>query len=205
MESRLEKESQHFNDILQFDFVDDYFNLTLKSIAMLRWSALHCSKAKFIFKLDNDCYIRVKPFLEQIKSFSGDTIYGIYRMYEPVMRTGKWYIDEWYHPQSTYPPLHAGPYLIPGPVALKLYEAIFSEPTVDTIPALPIDDAYVTGILSEKINIPRKYFSGLRELHDRYFITNDRENVNYLRSLTVYFETLGDDDLRRIWRQIGVD
>lgn len=206
MEDRLQKEAEYYNDILQFDFNDHYFNLTLKSIAMLRWTAVHCSQAKFIFKLDNDCYIRVNPFLKQMTAFSGDTIYGIYRINEPVMRTGKWAIDEWYYPHSTYPPYHAGPYLIPGPAALKLYEAILSEPTQDTIPALPIDDAYITGILPEKINYPRASFTGLRELHDRsYFQKNDRENVKYLSTLTVYFETLGDVDLRRIWRQFGVD
>ena len=34
---KMEKESQEFNDILRADFIDDYYNLTLKSMFSLKF------------------------------------------------------------------------------------------------------------------------------------------------------------------------
>jgi len=39
-----------FHDILQWNFYDPYYNLTLKSIAILRWTAYYCSQVKFMWK-----------------------------------------------------------------------------------------------------------------------------------------------------------
>lgn len=215
LESRLIKEAHEYNDIIQFAFTDSYYNLTLKSLAVLRWAALHCSQAKFILKLDNDGYIRVKPFISQLRTLSADTAYGINRVNDTVLRSNcscKWSIDKWYYPQSVYPAFHPGPYLIPGNAILPLYETLLSKPSLEVIPALPFEDVYITGILSEKLPLPRALFPGIGMLYDRSYSflfiqidRKDRENVNYLRTLTIATETIGDADLRRIWTQIGED
>ncbi|XP_017491953.1 PREDICTED: lactosylceramide 1,3-N-acetyl-beta-D-glucosaminyltransferase-like [Rhagoletis zephyria] len=213
LESRLYEEARQFNDIIQFPFTDSYYNLTLKSLAVLRWTSLHCSRAKFILKLDNDCYVRVKPFIDQLKALSTDALYGLNRRNDPVLRSGKWAIDQWYYPYTVYPAFHPSAYLVPGTLALPLYEALLSSPQTDIIPALPFEDVYVTGILAERLRLPRAIFPGMGVLFDRrysflnliQFGSNDREDVRLLRTLTIAAETIGDDDLRRIWRQIGAD
>ena len=50
----LQKEAEIYNDIIQFNFVDHYYNLTLKSMSSVRFVAKYCSKAKFIVKMDSD-------------------------------------------------------------------------------------------------------------------------------------------------------
>lgn len=177
-------------------------------MAVLRWSALHCSQTKFIFKLDNDCYIKVNSFIEKIETFISDTIYGRNFITSRVFRTGKWSIDKWYYPYKTYPQYHPGVYLIPGNMTVQLYEALVRKPTIDTIPALPFEDAFITGILAKKINALHAKFPGLELLIDRKFMNifprYDRENLDYLKTLTVYVDTLGDADMRKIWKEIGM-
>lgn len=192
-------------DILQFAFHDNYYNLTLKSIAMLRWTALHCPRTKFIFKLDYDCFIRVNPFLQQLQALPADTMFGLYRTVEPVLNTpddqySKWYIDPLRYPYTSYPPYIAGPYLIPGQRAAALYEAIITQPTVDTIPALPFDDVYITGLLAEKVAIPRSHFDGLLMLAGV-----DLSNMWNLQEHTVFFEALDDIKLWYLWQFFGVN
>ena len=172
---------------------------------MLRWSALHCSRAKFTFKLDTDCFIRVRPFLARLLSFPPDRSYGFNRAHLPVLRSGKWAIDAWYYPYASYPTFNPTVYLLPGQATLPLYEALVGQPTTETIPALPFEDAFVTGILAEKLCLPRATFPGLAVLFDRLVGTSDRHNVPYLKRLVVVMETLGDEDLRRIWAALGAD
>lgn len=200
LEARLQNESLVYNDILQFNFHDAYHNLTLKSVATLRWTALHCSHAAFALKLDSDSFVRVRPFLAEVATFSPNTLYGAYRTREPVLRDPmyKWYIDPLYWPYSLYPPYHAGPYLFPGSEAARLYAAVVSHPTTDTLPALPFDDCYTTGVLAQKANLSRAAFPGLKLLQGE-----EKVSIEALLQYSVFFETLEDDDLRRIWGILG--
>lgn len=201
LETKLQNESLVYNDILQFNFHDDYHNLTLKSVATVRWTALHCSHTTFALKMDSDGFIRVNPFLDEVSTFSADTLYGAYRTAEAVLRDPqfKWYIDPLYWPYSTYPPYHAGPYLFPGSGAARLYAAVVSSPTTDTLPALPFDDCYTTGVLAQKANLSRASFPGLRLLQGQDKMMED----DILGRYSVFFETLNNDDLRRIWALFG--
>ena len=54
-------------DILQWDFMDTYNNLTIKSILALKWAPAFCSTAKFVIKMDDDVFlnaINLANFLE---------------------------------------------------------------------------------------------------------------------------------------------
>ena len=54
-------------DILQWDFMDTYNNLTIKSILALKWAPAFCSNAKFVIKMDDDVFlnaINLANFLE---------------------------------------------------------------------------------------------------------------------------------------------
>ncbi|KAH9403680.1 Beta-1,3-galactosyltransferase 1, partial [Tyrophagus putrescentiae] len=192
LENALIKEASQHDDILQFDFKDDYFNLTLKSLAVLRWSALHCSKAKFIFKFDYDCYIRVDNFINQVKSFSPDKLYGFKKFYSKVQRTGKWAIDRWYYPYKFYPAYAPSMYLIPGNATLAMYETVTSSPTTDTIPALPIEDAYITGILAKKLCFPLAIYPNLNQKYK-----NDQRSFAYRTKTIVVSGTNKDVDFRK--------
>ena len=56
-----------FSDIIQAKFVDSYANLTVKSIALIRWVVDYCSQAEFMLKADDDMYINVPLLIDVLK------------------------------------------------------------------------------------------------------------------------------------------
>lgn len=148
-----------YKDIIQVDVIEDYYNLTVKSVAILRWIALNCPFVRFLFKLDDDSFVRVNPLINMINQTKSNSIYGKWSgisMSFHQKPTDKWFISYKDYPHYFYPTYAAGLYLVPGPLTIKLYECIVQEPLGDTIPALPFEDAYITGILAQKSKIFRR-------------------------------------------------
>ena len=54
MEYRIRLEARLYNDIIQVDYKESYYNCTVKGIALVRWAALHCPFARYIFKV---CFV----------------------------------------------------------------------------------------------------------------------------------------------------
>ena len=53
----LEEESQEYGDLVQGDFLDNYYNLSYKAIMGNLWVAEFCSQAEFVVKTDDDMYV----------------------------------------------------------------------------------------------------------------------------------------------------
>lgn len=64
----LELESRRHGDILQWDFCDTFFNLTLKDVLFWEWFGQRCPSARFIFKGDDDVFVRTGPLLDYLLS-----------------------------------------------------------------------------------------------------------------------------------------
>lgn len=64
----LELESHRHGDILQWDFCDTFFNLTLKDVLFWEWFEQRCPSARFIFKGDDDVFVRTGPLLDYLLS-----------------------------------------------------------------------------------------------------------------------------------------
>ena len=207
-EAALVAESTLFNDILQFAFTDAYHNLTLKSVATLRWAALHCSRAQFAFKLDFDCYIRLRPFLLILDMLpppptTENTIFGMPPMNQSVIheQPSKWFIHPLYFPYETYLFYNGGPYLMPVSKLAALYRAVVAAPNTGklmSLPSLPFDDAYVTGVLAEKAKVGRSILPGLQMLSAEV-----KRNRSEMDRVVVAYEELEDSDLRWWWDVYG--
>ena len=51
-------EAEEHNDLVVEDFQESYHNLTVKTTYLLKWlNSSHCSRASFIFKVDDDVYV----------------------------------------------------------------------------------------------------------------------------------------------------
>lgn len=55
----MQMESNMYIDILQQDFLDDYYNNTLKTMMGFTWVAAHCSGVNYIF-VDDDYIVNTK-------------------------------------------------------------------------------------------------------------------------------------------------
>ena len=50
-------ESEKFNDLIQQDFTDTYYNNTLKTCMAIKWINNYCSNSKYYLLIDDDFYL----------------------------------------------------------------------------------------------------------------------------------------------------
>ena len=179
VEEGLTQENDKFNDILQFGYYEEYYNCTIKATALLRWTTISCPFVKFMLKVDDDTLLLPKNLLEFIDKTEPDSILGhvAESPYTKVFRetTSKWSISIEDYPESDYPEFIINSYLIPGIYIPGLYKTAIYR----CLPALPFEDAYITGIVAEKAGVRRSPMSNLRTTpcHDLDFEKCSYHNI----------------------------
>lgn len=172
-------EAELHGDLLQWDYRDTFFNLTLKEVLFLEWFSTHCPQAQYILKGDDDVFVntlRIIDFLEGLPEakakdlFIGDVISnaGPHRD-----RKLKYFIPESVF-VGLYPPYAGGGgYLYSGDVALRLYNA------TQQVVLYPIDDVY-TGMCLKKLGLAPESHKGFKtfDIEEKY-----RSNYCIYRSL----------------------
>ena len=163
LERELAEEVEQHGDILRSDFLDTYRNLTLKTVAGMKWGARHCPQAEFVLKTDDDMYVNL-PLLEthllsqyagQTKLITGCVKNGPQGAPQPVAAAGPG------GPGLPFPTVHplftagAG-YVVSGDLVEQLYTA-----SLDT-PLVRVEDAYLTGYCARRV-------SGVRKVHNSRF------------------------------------
>lgn len=68
LEKRIKEEHERFGDIVQYDFVDEYYNNTVKTMNAIKWASKYCSDARFYFFSDDDMYVSVKNLLRYLRN-----------------------------------------------------------------------------------------------------------------------------------------
>lgn len=61
-------EAERYQDIIQFNFVDEYFNNTLKTVNGMRWCKENCIRSKFFLFVDDDYYVSIKNILAFLRN-----------------------------------------------------------------------------------------------------------------------------------------
>lgn len=164
-ERAIKAEANKYGDILQFNFLENYYNLTLKAISLLKWSYRHCGASRYMVKTDDDVIVNM-PMLyhlvQQQKIPSGLT--GLV-MTTPANRQfgHKWYMPAEYYHRNSYEFLAGFSYLL-SMDRLKLFlKTIITYPG----PILDIDDLFLTGVIADYGHLKRnnsfrfKYFCGI--------------------------------------------
>lgn len=67
-QDQIDEESAKNKDLVQGEFIDTYYNNTIKTIMSFRWVVQHCPKAQFIMFSDDDMYISTKNLLKFIRN-----------------------------------------------------------------------------------------------------------------------------------------
>uniref|UniRef100_F7BV87 Hexosyltransferase n=2 Tax=Xenopus tropicalis TaxID=8364 RepID=F7BV87_XENTR len=135
-------ENGQSHDLLQWDFLDTFFNLTLKDQLFLGWARLRCSGAKYILKGDDDVFVRTPEIVQELTLLGGHQTQSLYMGH--VVSSAKPYRDprsKYYIPYSyyagSYPPYAGGGgYVFSGALTPWLYLVSYF-----VIP-FPIDDVY---------------------------------------------------------------
>uniref|UniRef100_A0A0L8HJZ4 Hexosyltransferase n=2 Tax=Octopus bimaculoides TaxID=37653 RepID=A0A0L8HJZ4_OCTBM len=149
----INEESVKYGDIVQENYIDHYENLSLKSVAYLRWVSSSCRKVKFVLKTDDDMYINL-PLLEKtlMNMKRSRFIMGlVFKHVAPIRdSSSKWYTPKSKYPKNEFPEYVSGTaYLISGDIVPELYAESFNEKL------FWLEDVYITGMLANRVNATR--------------------------------------------------
>ncbi|XP_074500771.1 UDP-GlcNAc:betaGal beta-1,3-N-acetylglucosaminyltransferase 7, like [Sebastes fasciatus] len=162
LQKLIEYEDQIYGDILQWDFMDTFFNLTLKEVNFLKWFDIYCSGVQFIFKGDDDVFVNTLNLLQLIgfkvedgkdsDLFVGDTISKAI----PIRnRQSKYYIPKELYDKPYPPYVGGGGFLMSSQLARRLF--VVSE----DLELYPIDDVFL-GMCMQKLHLAPEMHPGFR-------------------------------------------
>lgn len=157
----LRYESVRHSDIIQWDYRDSFFNLTVKEVLFLEWIQTRCAGARFIFKGDDDVFVNTYQILDFLKGLSGARAQDLF-VGDVITNAGphrdkkvKYFIPESMF-VGTYPPYAGGGgYLYSGEIAARLHNAS------QRVALYPIDDVY-TGMCLRKLGLAPEKHKGFR-------------------------------------------
>ncbi|KAL1251157.1 hypothetical protein QQF64_018953 [Cirrhinus molitorella] len=128
-QQQLEEESRQHRDLVQSNFVDSYFNLTIKTMVIMDWLATRCAQASYAMKVDSDVYINVENLMSLLLApntprenyITGHLMWNRFVVRD---KNSKWYVSEELYPELKYPtyPLGMG-YVFSSDLPEKIVEA----------------------------------------------------------------------------------
>ncbi|XP_070817269.1 N-acetyllactosaminide beta-1,3-N-acetylglucosaminyltransferase 3-like [Chaetodon trifascialis] len=188
----LELEQQEYGDILQWDFSDTFYNLTLKQIVFLEWMERNCPNARFLLNGDDDVFANTDnmvEYLQGLKDNDGNKhlFVGHLIIYAgPIRWSGsKYFVPVEVHTPNSYPPYCGG-----GGFLLSRYTALVIYNMSQSIPILPIDDVYM-GMCLAKAGLGPASHMGVKTLG--FYIPSSTQDVYdpcYFRELLLVHKFL---------------
>ncbi|RWS09455.1 Beta-1:3-galactosyltransferase brn-like protein [Dinothrombium tinctorium] len=212
-ENVIKNESMTNNDIVQIDFIDNYYNNTIKMMSAQKWAVKFCPKADFILFVDDDYYVSMKNLLKFLRNpftydddpnyfsenfvipkplpsnFDGRLYAGHVYVNEPPIRSkmSKWRISLQEYPYSLFPPfVLAGTLILSNSALIDIYYASFY------VKHFRFDDVYIA-MLARSVKI--------KPLHSTHIFT---EKQTYSRekysTLIASHGFKNVNELLKVWR-----
>ncbi|KAK7175719.1 hypothetical protein R3I93_000094 [Phoxinus phoxinus] len=141
LQEDLLQESEKYHDILQSDFWDSYYNLTIKTVVMLEWLSAYCQNASYAMKIDSDMFLNVKNLVNMLlPAPKQNYMTGLVARSAMVLRNphSKWYLPITVYSPALYPPYALGlGYVFSLDLAGKLVKA------AQLVKPVYIEDVYI--------------------------------------------------------------
>ncbi|KAG8517281.1 N-acetyllactosaminide beta-1,3-N-acetylglucosaminyltransferase 3 [Galemys pyrenaicus] len=155
----LAMEARVHGDILQWDFHDTFFNLTLKQVLFLQWQAARCAQASFFLNGDDDVFAHTDNMISYLQGhdpnhhlFVGHLIYNVGPIREPW---SKYYVPKIVTLKEAYPAYcGGGGFLLSNFTIAALYRAS------GILELFPIDDVFL-GMCLEQEGLQPASHSGI--------------------------------------------
>ncbi|XP_017275180.1 N-acetyllactosaminide beta-1,3-N-acetylglucosaminyltransferase 2 [Kryptolebias marmoratus] len=198
----LRMENQRYGDILQWNFKDTFFNLTLKDVLFWSWFSRHCGQTHFILKGDDDVFVNTPKLItylhHQLNKPQANNAMEDFMMGDVIMaaqpnrnKRSKYFIPPSFY-KGVYPVYAGGGGVV---YSGKLARRLFS--ISKTVHLFPIDDVYV-GMCMVLLNA--------HPLHHPAFLTFDRsekeegEPCSYHTILLVHKRS--PEQIVRLWANL---
>lgn len=190
---KIRDEMEVYGDIVQGDFLDDYKNMTLKSLLGLKLVHEECPHTKFMLKSDDDMIVNL-PYILKIlheKPYNW-TMMGPINRGSKVYRSGKWKLTKEQYPFYTFPQYEAGSaYVFTSDLAKPLYE------TAEYVPSFHIDDVYITGVLGRILNVTHELRKGFA-----YWTDKPPSSCDILNETKIAGTKMTPAKMRMLWGQV---
>lgn len=156
----LAMEAQMHGDILQWDFYDSFFNLTLKQVLFLQWQETRCTNASFVLNGDDDVFAHTGNMVTYLQGhnpdhhlFVGHLIHNVGPIRFPW---SKYYVPKVVMEDEHYPPYCGG-----GGFLLSRFTATALRRAARTLDLFPIDDVFM-GMCLKREGLEPASHSGVR-------------------------------------------
>ncbi|XP_062452551.1 N-acetyllactosaminide beta-1,3-N-acetylglucosaminyltransferase 3 [Rhea pennata] len=160
----LRLEQREHGDVLQWDFWDTFFNLTLKQVLFHAWLEESCPGVRFIFNGDDDVFVNTDNVVRFALSARGAENGHLYVGHlianvGPIRsKSSKYYVPPQVMASERYPPYcGGGGVLMSGFTARTIYQQSRH------VELFPIDDVYL-GMCLEKAGLAPASHAGIRTL-----------------------------------------
>ncbi|XP_030244697.1 beta-1,3-galactosyltransferase brn [Drosophila navojoa] len=193
-DAALEEAKQH-GDIIRADFVDAYFNNTIKTMMGMRWASEHFNTSDFYLFVDDDYYVSIKNVLRFLgkgrQTHHQSLLFAGYVIQSAPLRHkfSKWYVSLEEYPFDKWPAyVTAGAFLLSREALLKIYAVGRS------IPLFRFDDIFL-GMVALRAHIP------VHHCDDFHF---DRPRYNGPDSYSDVIASHGFGDpveMERVWNE----
>nr|XP_020139374.1 N-acetyllactosaminide beta-1,3-N-acetylglucosaminyltransferase 3 [Microcebus murinus] len=156
----LRMEARAHGDILQWDFHDAFFNLTLKQVLFLRWHETRCTNASFLLNGDDDVFAHTDNMVSYLQGqdpgrhlFVGHLIQNV----GPIRAEwSKYYVPRLVTEAERYPPYCGG-----GGFLLSRFTAAALRRAARALDLFPIDDVFL-GMCLEREGLRPASHGGVR-------------------------------------------
>ncbi|XP_069114041.1 beta-1,3-galactosyltransferase 5-like isoform X2 [Argopecten irradians] len=189
-----------YNDIIQVDIVEDYYNLTDKTVAAFNWVVQHCHEASYFFKVDDDVYLDLAVLgdIQNNDSYLQDNVIigSCRQVSSPVRKPGKWQVSYDEYPFTTLPPFCNGPgYAMTIPTARIIYEE------TRKTKMFKLEDVYV-GMVAYRLGISVKHIENF--VYDCNTYIYQRLLGNLFSRCHTIIHYASSDVVHTLWDQRGM-
>lgn len=208
----ISSEAQQNGDIVQADFLDTYYNNTIKTMMAMRWVVDHCSYSQYYLFVDDDYYVSMKNVLRfiahpsvypgyaitlnsmwehKLKRAQQERLYAGYVVESRPLRYkfSKWYVSLTEYPFSKWPPyVTAGAFILSRAALFDLYYV--SQYTQH----FRFDDIYL-GIVALKAHLM------LTHCDYFYFYRPKYKGPESYKFVMVSHEFGDSNEMQRIWNE----
>ncbi|KAH9490055.1 hypothetical protein Btru_039063 [Bulinus truncatus] len=194
----VDHEAELFGDILQEDYIDSYYNLTLKSMSILRWISLYCPNSKFLLKSDDDMYINVPLLHHTLNGMTASNTTGskfivghvVYNGLPDRWTSSKFYVSMSVYNKTVYPTYATGPaYAMTTQTAKLLYSVSWN------FSYFFLEDVFITGMCADVADVPR--------VDDARFLSKKRQPSGCLFRTNIAGEQFAPYEINKIHREIN--
>lgn len=182
-------EKIEYGDVIHYNLVDSYYNLTLKSVSALKWATTRCANAKHVMKTDDDMFVNIPLLLKSVLQLDlANVVVGkLITKARPIRdKNSKWYVPYETYLDQYYPNYLSGTgYVMSQSGAALLYNSSLS------VPFISLEDVFVTGICAKN--------ESLKPIDSTLF-TYAKQRKNPCRFLTIATaHRMTPNDLYEMW------